>query len=71
MEIVKLFLEMGAGPIDSFEDSHNSPLCKASSVRIIYHCIGLHFFLLELTRNLFILLICSSERSFGSCQVFG
>ena len=56
MKIVKLFLEMGAGPIDSFEDSRNSPLCNASYVRIIYRCIGLHF-LLKLTMNLFILLI--------------
>ena len=46
MEIAKLFLEMGAGPIDSFEDSNDSPLCEASYVRniYIYHCIGLHFF---------------------------
>ena len=32
MEIVKLFLEMGAGPIDSFNDSNYSPLFKASKV---------------------------------------
>ena len=32
MEIVKLFLEMGADSIDSFEDSKDSPLCKASKV---------------------------------------
>ena len=32
MEIVKLFLEMGAGSMDSFEDSKDSPLCKASKV---------------------------------------
>ena len=43
MEIVKLFLEMGAGPIDSFEDSNYSPLCKASEVWITYRCIGLLF----------------------------
>ena len=44
MEIVKLFLEIGVGPIDSFEDSYNSPLCKASEVWITYLCIGLLFF---------------------------
>ena len=48
MEIVKLFLEMGAGSIDSFEDSYDSPLCKASSVRNIYLCIGLHFFFVKI-----------------------
>ena len=32
MEIVELFLDMGAAPVDSFEDSNNSPLCKASKV---------------------------------------
>ena len=51
MEIVKLFLEMGAGPIDSFEDSNYSPLCKASYVRIIYRCIGLHFFFVEINEE--------------------
>ena len=46
MEIVKLFLEMGAGPIDSFEDYNYSPLCRASYVRniYIYLCIGVLFF---------------------------
>ena len=32
VDIVKLFLEMGAGPIDSFNDSYNPPLCLASRV---------------------------------------
>ena len=33
MKLVKLLLEMGAGPLDSFvDDSSYTPLCIASSV---------------------------------------
>ena len=32
MEIVKLFVEMGASPVDPTDDPYNSPLCNASRV---------------------------------------
>ena len=32
MDIVELFVELGANPVDSFEDPENSPLCQASKV---------------------------------------
>ena len=48
MEIVKLFLEMGAGPIDSFEDSNDSPLCKASYVRNIFIFVSDYIFFVEI-----------------------
>ena len=73
MEIVKLFIEMGATPlvdsfdnpddsVDSFDNPDDSPLCKASEVYIIvYFAIGI--------LTVLFLFLCVSERSFESRQV--